>query len=167
MCDIRDCRTLGLCPSSGVLKNTTFPKLDVSVLGWGAGWHLHLFGPLENANISHYISRTLLALFNRLFFFLKIHRVSVTRLFVYFYRHGRTQSQGSAWRSWSPSLGVGYEAQCHISRLLRLSLCGSFAFTNLQQWKTTALSFVAESIKQLSPFSWYHSGLRVSELWNR
>jgi hypothetical protein len=93
-------------------------ELDVSVLGWGGEWHLPLFGPLENANISHYISPTLLALINRLFSVLKF-TVSETRLFVYFYKHGRTQSQGSAWRSWSPSLGVGYEAQCHISRLVK------------------------------------------------
>jgi hypothetical protein len=57
----QDYWVFGLCPSSGVLKNTTFRKLDVfptSGEGWGTPG---LLDPLERANLDHwttYVSLT-------------------------------------------------------------------------------------------------------------
>jgi hypothetical protein len=44
----------GICISSGILKNTTFRKLDLfPSSGWGGGTPT-LLGPLERANLNHW-----------------------------------------------------------------------------------------------------------------
>jgi hypothetical protein len=52
----RDSWVFGLCPSSGILKNTTFRKLDLFPSA-GKGWETPaLLGPLERANLNHWSS---------------------------------------------------------------------------------------------------------------
>jgi hypothetical protein len=46
----RDHWVLGLCPSSGILKNTTFLKMDLFPSSGEGGGTPTLLGPLETAN---------------------------------------------------------------------------------------------------------------------
>jgi hypothetical protein len=50
---IRDFWVFGLCPSSGILKNTTFRKQDLFPCSGEVG-RRHLLGPLGRANLSHW-----------------------------------------------------------------------------------------------------------------
>jgi hypothetical protein len=59
--DTCDCWVLGLYPSSGILKNTTFRKLDLFLSSYEGLGNTTVFGWLERANHNHWtVTQTVL-----------------------------------------------------------------------------------------------------------